>query len=91
MGAIRKTETVTFRMEASALKTIQQAAALKGKTMTAFVTEVAQAAAEQALMERTRLTLSDEVFDEIDALLAEPARVNDGLKRLMRRTREWLD
>ncbi len=91
MSAIRKSDTVTFRMDSATLNTIKQAARLKGKSLTAFVTDVAHAAAQQDLLDQRFFKVDSETFEEIEAILAEPPKVDAELMRLFRSERKWID
>lgn len=91
MSAIRKSETVTFRIDSARLDTIQRAARLMGKSVTAFVTEVAYSAAQQALLDQRFFMLGSETFEKIEAMLAGPAKVHEELVRLFRSERQWID
>lgn len=91
MSAIRKGETVTFRIDSARLDTIQRAARLTGKSVTAFVTEVAYSAAQQELLDQRFFMLGSETFEKIEAMLVEPAKVHEELVRLFRSERQWID
>ena len=91
MSAIRKSETVTFRIDSGRLDTIQRAARLTGKSVTAFVTEVAYSAAQEELLDQRFFLVDDETFADIEAMLAEPAKVHDELVKLFRSERQWID
>ena len=91
MIAPRKSETVTFRIDAARLDTIQRAARLSGKSVTSFVTEVAYSAAEQELLDQRVFRVDSETFEEIEAMLAEPAKVHEALVKLFRSERQWID
>lgn len=91
MAMPRKSETLTFRIDATTLETIQRAARMKGKSVTAFVTEVAQAAAERDLLDQRLFQIDARAFDEIDAMLNAPAKLDDRLVKLFRSEREWID
>jgi uncharacterized protein (DUF1778 family) len=91
MSAIRKSETVTFRIDSARLDTIQQAARLTGKSVTSFVTEVAYSAAQQELLDQRFFKVDAETFAEVEAMLAEPAKVHEELVKLFRSERQWID
>jgi uncharacterized protein (DUF1778 family) len=91
MTIARKNETVTFRMDPSTLETIQRAAQISGKSVTSFVTDAAYAAAQKELLDQRFLAVDAQVFDGIEAMLAEPARANDALKRLFASAPQWID
>lgn len=91
MALARKNETVTFRMEPATLETIQRAAGAAGKSLTAFVTEAAYAAARKELLDQRFVALDPQAFDAVEALLDEPARQNAALEKLLRAGHDWLD
>lgn len=91
MSAIRKNETVTFRMDPETLDTIQRAAHLAGKSLTSFVTEAARETAQRNLLDRRFFKLDAEVFEEIEAVLAEPPKIDEKLVELFRSDRKWID
>ena len=91
MDAIRKTETLTFRIDSTTLETIQRAAKIQGRSVTSFVTQAAYLAAQKELLDQRFLKLDAAVFDEVEALLSEPAKVDDELVRLFRKEPKWLD
>lgn len=87
----RKSETVTFRIDTGTLNMIQRAARIRSKTVTSFVMEAAQAAAEQELLDQRHIRLDAEAFDEIEALLAEEPKVDAELVKLFQTDRQWID
>lgn len=90
MSVVRKNETLTFRVDSTTLETIRHAARLRGKSVTSFVTDVAFSAAQQEILDQRLFSVSDEAFDEIEALLAEPAKADEALVKLFRSEREWI-
>lgn len=91
MAVARKNETVTFRMEPATLEMIQRAAGAAGKSLTAFVTEAAFAAARKELLDQRFVALDPDAFDAVEALLAEPPKANAALARLLASTQAWID
>ena len=91
MGAVKKTETLTFRIDPATLDVIQRAAKIQGRSVTSFVTEAARSIAEREILDQRFFSLSAEVFDEIEAMLAEPAKVDEALVKLFRTERKWID
>jgi uncharacterized protein (DUF1778 family) len=91
MSAIRKNETMTFRVDSQTLDTIQRAARLNGKSVTSFVTEAAHVAAQRDLLDQRFFKVDAETFEEIEALLAEPAKIDEKLVELFRSERKWID
>jgi uncharacterized protein (DUF1778 family) len=91
MGAIRKTETINLRVDAGTRDLIARAAEASGKSVTAFMTEAAYAAAQMELLNQRFMHVDATVFDAVEDLLAEPARRDERLAALMRSERNWLD
>lgn len=91
MPAAKKSETVTFRMDEATLSMIQRAAEICGKSVTSFVTEAAFFQAQKELMDQRFLGLDAAVFDNVEALLSEPARANEELVKLFKSQPEWID
>ncbi len=91
MALARKNETVTFRMEPATLDVIQRAAGAAGKSLTAFVTDAAYAAARKELLDQRFVALDPEAFDAVEALLSEPAQANPTLEKLLGTHRDWID
>lgn len=91
MSAIRKTETVSFRMDSGTLDVIQRAAKIQGKSVTSFVTEAAYALAQKELLDQRFLMLDAAVFDNVEALLLEPVRDNEEVVRRFRALPQWID
>jgi uncharacterized protein (DUF1778 family) len=91
MTATKKNETVTFRMDEATLSMIQRAAHVCGKSVTSFVTEAAIFQAQKELMDQRFLGLDAAIFDDVEALLSEPATANEALVKLFRAQPEWID
>jgi uncharacterized protein (DUF1778 family) len=91
MGVIRKSETINLRVDAGTRDLIARAAEVSGKSVTAFMTEAAYAAAQTELLNRRFMHVDADVFDAVEELLGEPAKRNDRLAALMRLERKWLD
>ncbi len=91
MTALRKNETVTFRMDSTSLDMIQRAAAGAGKSVTAFVTEAATLAAQKQLLDRRFLALDPSDFDAIATMLDEDGKAQPELVKLFANNRVWLD
>jgi uncharacterized protein (DUF1778 family) len=91
MGAVKKSETLTFRIDSETLNIIQRAARLQGRSVTSFVTQAARAVAEKEILDQRFFSVSAEAFDAIEAMLAEPAKVDEALVKLFRSERKWID
>jgi len=88
MAGLKKTETINLRVDLTTRDLIARAAEATGKSMTAFMTEAAQAAAEQELLDRRFINLDAAAFDELEALLDGPATANAALTDLLRSPRD---
>jgi uncharacterized protein (DUF1778 family) len=68
---------------------IDRAAQVAGKSRTDFVLDAARRAAEDALLDRTLLTVSPEAYAKFLALLDAPPRANKRLRRTLRTPGPW--
>lgn len=91
MVAVKKNETLTFRIDAETLDMIKRAAQLQGRSVTSFVTQAARISAQNEILDQRFFKVSPEAFDEIEAILAEPAKVDEALVRLFAAERKWID
>ncbi|MBW6421262.1 DUF1778 domain-containing protein [Rhizobium sp. XQZ8] len=91
MVALRKSETINLRVDSGTRDIIARAAEVSGKSLSAFMTEAAYAAAQKELLEQRFVGVDAEVFSAVEQLLAEPAQVNEKLANLLKSNREWLD
>lgn len=91
MVALRKNETINLRVDAGTREVIARAAQVSGKSLTAFMTEAAFAAAQKELLDQRFLGLDATVFDAVQDLLAQPVERHEKLSVLLRAEREWID
>lgn len=91
MARIRaaKRESLNLRIKPEERGLIDRAAKSLGKNRTDFVLEAARRAAEEALLDRTLLTVSPKVYAEFLARLDAPPRPNQRLRRTMRAKAPW--
>jgi uncharacterized protein (DUF1778 family) len=82
-------DTLNLRIRPEERGLIDRAASITGKTRTDFVLEAARRAAEEALLDRTVLTVSPEAYAAFLARLDEPPAPNDRLRRTMRHDPPW--
>jgi uncharacterized protein (DUF1778 family) len=87
--AIAKRATLNIRIKPGDRGLIDQAAKLTGKTRTDFILEATRRAAEEALMDRTQLAVSEEAYAEFLARLDAPPAPNARLVRTMRTPPPW--
>ncbi len=85
----KRRETLNIRIRASDRGLIDQAAEATGKTRTDFVLDAARRAAEEALLDRTRIVVSPEAYAEFVKRLDAPPRPNDRLRRTMQTKPPW--
>ncbi len=78
-------------MDAATRDVIARAAAVSGKSVTAFMTEAALQSAHKELLDQRFVGVDAAVFDAIENMLSEPAKANDRLVELFTSTREWID
>lgn len=91
MSASRKDETISLRMDARTREVISRAAAICGKSVTSFMTEAAYSSAQKELLDQRFVGVDATVFDAVETLLSEPAKVHPRLVELFKANREWTD
>jgi uncharacterized protein (DUF1778 family) len=89
MGAIKKTETVSFRMDSETLDLIRRAARLHDRSVTSFVTYAARVQAEKDILDQRVLRLDAKAFEDVERLLAEAARPNEDVIERFRAAPKW--
>jgi uncharacterized protein (DUF1778 family) len=82
-------DTLNLRIKPEVRGLIDRAATITGRTRTDFVLEAARRAAEEALLDRTVLMVSQEAHAAFLARLDEPPQPNDRLRRTMRQVPPW--
>jgi len=86
----RKTrETLNLRIKPEERGLIDRAAKSLGKTRTDFVLEAARRAAEDALLNRTVLSVSPRAYAEFLARLDAPPQPNERLRRSLTTRAPW--
>jgi len=91
MAEAKKSETVTFRMDSSTLDLIRRAAKIQGRSVTSFVTQAAKVQAQRDILDQRFIEVDAETFEEIERILNEPAKVDEKLVELFRKTPNWID
>ena len=84
-----KRETLNLRIRPEERGLIDRAAKSVGKNRTDFVLDAARRAAEDALLDRTMLTVSPKAYAEFLARLDAPPKPNPRLKRTMKTPAPW--
>jgi len=91
MSAIKKTETVTFRMDSETLDLIRRAARLQDRSVTSFLTHAARVQAERDILDQRVLKLDAAAFEEVEKLLAAPVQPNEDVVQRFRSAPKWAD
>lgn len=84
-----RSERVDLRMTPSAKRTLQQAAAVKNKTVSEFLLDTALNAAHDALADRRVFQLDATSWDRFMAELSRPPKENPRLRKLLARKPQW--
>lgn len=88
-ATIAKRDTLNIRIKPEERSLIDRAAQSLGKNRTDFILDAAREAAEEALLDRTVLTVSPEAYAEFLARLDAPAQPNERLRRTMQTPAPW--
>jgi uncharacterized protein (DUF1778 family) len=89
MRPLPKRQTLNLRIRPEERGLIDRAAKTLGKTRTDFVLDAARSAAEDALLDRTVLTVSPKAYAEFLARLDAPPRPNERLQKTLRTAAPW--
>jgi uncharacterized protein (DUF1778 family) len=84
-----KRGTLNIRIKPEERSLIDRAAQSLGKNRTDFILDAARHAAQEALLDRTVLTVSPEAYAEFSARLDAPAQPNERLRRTMQTPAPW--
>jgi uncharacterized protein (DUF1778 family) len=84
-----KRETLNLRIKPQERGLIDRAARSLGKTRTDFVLDAARQAAEDALLDRTALTVSPKAYADFLARLDAPPQPNKRLRKTMKTRAPW--
>lgn len=80
---------LNIRIKPATRNLIDRAAEVLGKTRTDFMLEASERRAEEVLLDRTKFTVSPEIYAEYLARLDAPAQPNERLKRAMTTNAQW--
>jgi uncharacterized protein (DUF1778 family) len=89
IAAKRKEHPLSMRLPEADIAVIDRAASLRGRSRTDFVREAAVRAAEEVLMDRALVRMSDEGFTAFMAAVTAPAEPVPELVELFRRKTPW--
>lgn len=90
MAEAKKSETVTFRMDANTLDLIRRAAKIQGRSVTSFVTQAAKVQAQKDILDQRFFEVDAKAFDEIEKMLDEPVRRNQDVVDRFRVAPKWV-
>ena len=82
-------ETLNLRIKPDIRTLIDRAAEATGKTRTDFVLDAARRAAEDALLDQTRIVVTPEAYAAFLTRLDETPMPNDRLRRTMQTLPPW--
>ena len=89
MSLSRKRLSLNLRIKPEERGLIDRAAKTLGKNRTDFMLDAARRAAEEALLDRTILTVSLKAYAEFLTRLDAPPQPNERLRRTMRTSAPW--
>lgn len=89
MRQTRKRQSLNLRIKPEVRGLIDRAAKTLGKNRTDFVLDAARRAAEDALLDRTVLTVSPKAYVEFLARLDAPPQPNERLQKTLRTVAPW--
>ena len=89
MSLSHKRQSLNLRIKPEERGLIDRAAKMLGKNRTDFMLDAARRAAEEALLDRTILTVSLKAYAEFLARLDAPPQPNERLRRTMRTSAPW--
>jgi uncharacterized protein (DUF1778 family) len=89
MRQTRKRQSLNLRIKPEVRGLIDRAAKTLGKNRTDFVLDAARRAAEDALLDRTVLTVSPKAYAEFLARLDAPPQPNERLQKTLRTVAPW--
>jgi uncharacterized protein (DUF1778 family) len=82
-------QTLNIRIKADERSLIDRAARARGQTRTDFILEAARRVAEEALLDRTVISVDPAAYKRFLARLDAPPRPNARLRRTMRKAAPW--
>ena len=89
MRPVPRRQTLNLRIKPEERGLIDRAAKTLGKNRTDFVLDAARRAAEDALLDRTVLTVSPKAYAEFLARLDAPPQPNERLQKTLRTVAPW--
>lgn len=84
-----KHESLNLRIKPEVRGLIDRAAALRGKNRTDFILDAARSAAEEALLDRSLISVSPEAYEQFIKRLDQLPSPNDRLHKTMHTLPPW--
>ncbi|MDF1779446.1 MAG: DUF1778 domain-containing protein [Rhizobiaceae bacterium] len=91
MSVIKKTKTITMRIDPEVMGLISRAAEIGGKSVTAFMTEASLYSAQQELLDQRFIGVTSDVFEAVESDLSGPGVARNQLVALFKNNFEWMD
>lgn len=88
-GKSKHTESLNIQVKPSQRDLINAAARVQGKTLSAFVLEAAQKAAEETLLDRVVFPLEKQQWEAFHEALECPPEANKALKSMLKQKNPW--
>ena len=85
----QRRETLNIRIKADERGMIDRAAQSRGQNRTDFILEAARRAAEEALLDRTMITVTEDAYKKFLARLDARPKPNARLRKTMRAPAPW--
>jgi uncharacterized protein (DUF1778 family) len=89
ISRVPRDRTMNIRLSQSQKNLIDRAANCLGKNRSDFLLEVACREAENVLLDRAYIAVSDETFDNFCQMLDQPPQPSPGLLKLMQIKAPW--
>ena len=87
--SLNRDRTLNIRASSHVVDLIDRAAAISGKTRSAFVLDTASQTARDVLLDQTIFPLGNEQYEAFMDILDNPVQPTDKLKRLMKKPAPW--
>jgi uncharacterized protein (DUF1778 family) len=85
----QRRETLNIRIKPAERGVIDRAAQIRGQNRTDFILEAARRAAEETLLDRTLISVSEDAYRKFLARLDAPPKPNARLRKTMRTPAPW--
>ena len=87
--SVQRRQTLNIRIKPDERGLIDRAAQARGQNRTDFILEAARRAAEEALLDRTLISVSEDAYRKFLARLDAPPKPNARLRKSLRTPAPW--